>query len=74
VEHDFVTCTILVWDAVCIFPFVVAGNQFLFVLPYNFPVCGVFDVEYHVPAKDQLAWGTMQSRMIRASDSKGCST
>jgi hypothetical protein len=33
----------VVRDAVCIFPFVVAGNQFLFVLPYNFPVCGVFD-------------------------------
>jgi hypothetical protein len=58
-EHDFVTCTILVRDAFCIFPFVVRLNQLLFVLSYDIPVCGMFDIEYHIPAKDQLAWGTV---------------
>jgi len=74
VKHDFVTRTIFMWDAFSIFPSVVHLNQLLFVLSYNFPVCGMFDIEYHISAKDQLAWGTMQGSMIRASDSKCCGT
>jgi hypothetical protein len=48
-----------VWDAFRIFPCIVRLNQFLFVLPYDFPVCGMFDIEYRIAAKHQLAWGTM---------------
>jgi hypothetical protein len=58
VQHDLVACFVLVRDACSIFPFIVLCNQFLLVLPYDFPIGGMLDIEDHISAENQLARGT----------------
>ncbi len=74
VQHDFVSCFVLMWDASTILSSVILIDQSLFMLPYDLPVGSVFDIEYQIPSKNELAWGTPQGSMIRASDGKCCST